>query len=303
MVSVTENLRWYLGVSHRDWRLRQGETIQITLIFNGKRKFEVQGEAFDKNFIRVAMPDDSLLIDSFRRAHGMVALAKGARLGFELTTTSRLLAVLAVCAKNNRGRTQSTLMAAVSPPATAAKNEWGGLSEDSTPSDAQPNAATVELQMEAIQLATNFILATRLSNPKVLNRAETPVAFASFGAAWKSDEAVGAVKIVPPDGGKTNGLDVAAAIAADDSRSCKSKFASGRVSELIDSEVVFRGFSSCDDSDGARTAQYFIVPRKGGGFIIFSVGHFDSVAEAGSPPLTSDENLEGFQKAALRASQ
>ena len=101
--------------------------------------------------------------------------------------------------------------------------------------------------MEAMQLATNFILASGLRNPKVLSRQDTPIAFASFGAAWKSDEAVGAVKIVPPDGGQINGLDVATAIAADNSRSCKAKFASGRVSELIDSEVVFRSFSSCDD--------------------------------------------------------
>jgi hypothetical protein len=41
---------------------------------------------------------------------------------------------------------------------------------------------------------------------------------------------------------------------------CKGKFASGRVSELVDSEVVFRGFYSCEDSDGARTVQLFVVP-------------------------------------------
>jgi hypothetical protein len=146
------------------------------------------------------------------------------------------------------------------------------------------------------------MLASGVRNPKVMSRKDTPVAFSTFGAFWKSDEAMGGVKIAPPDGGETKGLDVAAAIAAEDSRSCKGKFASGRMSELIDSEVVFRGFSSCDDSEGARTAQYFVVPRKGGGFIIFSVGHFDSVAEAGSP-LTAEDNLEGFQKAALSASQ
>jgi hypothetical protein len=37
-----------------------------------------------------------------------------------------------------------------------------------------------------------------------------------------------------------------------DANDCKGKFASGRTSELVDSDVVFRGFSSCDDTDGAR---------------------------------------------------
>ena len=57
-----------------------------------------------------------------------------------------------------------------------------------------------------------------------------------------------------------------------DSKECKGKFASGRISELIDSDVVFRGYAVCDDSYGPRTAEYLIVPRrKGGGFVIFSV--------------------------------
>jgi hypothetical protein len=40
---------------------------------------------------------------------------------------------------------------------------------------------------------------------------------------------------------------------------------------LVDSDVVFRGFSSCEDSGGARLSQYFIVSRKKGGFVVFSV--------------------------------
>src|SRR5262249_54056820 len=112
------------------------------------------------------------------------------------------------------------------------------------------SAGDAGLQIEAIQLATNFILQSRLQNPKVLDRSQTPVAFATFGAAWKSYEAMGAVKIIPPDP-SIKGLDVAAAVAGADAKDCKGKFASGRVSELIDSEVVFRGFSSCEDTDGA----------------------------------------------------
>lgn len=113
---------------------------------------------------------------------------------------------------------------------------------------------------------------------------------------------MGAVKIVPPDGGQTKGLDVAAAIAANDSAACKGKFASGRVSELVDSDVVFRGFSSCEDSEGARTAQFFVVPRKAGGFVIFSVANFETLP-GGSTSRFTEDHLEGFQKAALTAAE
>ena len=50
-------------------------------------------------------------------------------------------------------------------------------------------------------------------------------------------------------------------------RHITDKFASGRVSELIDSEVVFRGFSSCEDSvraqvDRLRSGVGLIYPGK-----------------------------------------
>lgn len=122
-----------------------------------------------------------------------------------------------------------------------------------------------------------------------------PVAFAATGAAWSADEAVGFVRIFPPKEG-TKGLDVASAVVAIDARDCKGKFASGRTSEL-DSDVVFRGFSSCEDSEGPRISQYFIVSRKKGGFVLFSVVSNMKTEEAKT--VTKDERLADFRKAAL----
>jgi hypothetical protein len=62
---------------------------------------------------------------------------------------------------------------------------------------------------------------------------------------------------------------------------------------------VFRGFSSCEDSDGARSAQFFVVPRKAGGFIIFSVANFQSTGSSDPSNVLKEDNLDGFQKAAL----
>jgi hypothetical protein len=297
-VSVDAGWNWFLLLGHPDWRLSDGEQIPITLTFNNSRTFSVVGQGAYQYFIRIAMPADSDLINNFRMAYFMTARAKGAVLPFQLTTTSRLLPTLAKCVKDNLGRTKANLVGFV------ASQDFAGLKTPSqSPQEHSPETGSADLQLEAVQLATNFILASGLRNPKVLSRQDTPVSFANYGAAWKSEEAVGAVKIVPPDGGQTKGLDVAAAIAAGDAASCKGKFASGRVSELIDSEVVFRGFSSCEDSDGARSAQFFVVPRKAGGFVIFSVANFQTLtSEPGSASKTED-HLEGFQKAALTATQ
>jgi hypothetical protein len=91
-----------------------------------------------------------------------------------------------------------------------------------------------------------------------------------FRRAWRSDEASGFARIIPTAPG-TKGLDVTAAVIAADAKDCKGKFALARKSELIDSEVVFQGMVSREDSDGTMLSNYFILPRAKGGFVMFSV--------------------------------
>jgi hypothetical protein len=118
-----------------------------------------------------------------------------------------------------------------------------------------------------------------------------------MGAAWKADNATGFVRIIPPQS-NTSGLDVAAAIVGNDAKKCKGKFASARNSELIDSEVVFRGMSSCEDSEHSVMAEYFIFPRKTGGFIMFSVLIPPKTIGQQIPGPERDELNAGFRKAA-----
>ena len=159
-------------------------------------------------------------------------------------------------------------------------------------------SARGRVQLEAVELASNFLIRAQLHNARILSRSETPAELASFGAEWKSEEAIGLVRIIPPEP-EVKGLDVAATVIGNDAKACKGKFASGRMSDLVDSEVVFRGFASCDDSDGSRVAQYFIVPRPKGGFVIFSVASNMKTQE--ERDVTKEENLGGFRKAAFFA--
>jgi hypothetical protein len=298
MVLIDAAGGWSLGFMHPSWQLDDGESIPIGLTFDNRAQFSVFGTAVKlgpgpkANAVFVPMPVNSQLIYAFRKGYTLNAYAKGQLYGFNLTTTSQLLPALAACVKANVTQT-----------ATGPSNSEGtaGSLNPGPSSDISP-----ELQLEAVQLATNFVLKSGLQNPRVLTRNETPAEFASFGAAWTSDEAIGAVKIVPSDP-NTKGLDVAAAVAGADAKECKGKFASGRVSELVDSEVIFRGFSSCEDTDGARSAEFFVVPRKQGGFVIFSVAASNqnqaTMPNGASHKITDEDSLAGLQKAALYASQ
>ncbi|HEU5275750.1 MAG TPA: hypothetical protein VFU97_18960 [Xanthobacteraceae bacterium] len=294
MVIVQPNGEWGLGFTHPSWRLQPGQAFPIDLTFDGRDQFHVYGRVGSGGLVVVPMPAASSLVSQFRGARQMSAVAQGQLFQFNLNGTAVLLPTLVNCVRivNQRGlKAAGDFTLKLATPQTGSAPVSSSLRADA------PNASP-GLQIEAIELASNFILRSGLRNPRVLNREETPASVASFGAAWRSDEATGLVRIIPSQG-ETKGLDVAAAVVAADAKECKGKFASGRMSELVDSDVVFRGFASCEDSDGARLAHYFIVPRRKGGFVMFSVVS-DMKADA-SKAVTKDEQLVGFQKAALVA--
>ena len=214
MVFVDAQYGWALGFMNPSWQLKQGEAIPVELTFDGRGQFHVFGTALQKNLVQVLMPGSSALISQFRRAYTMTAFARGQAFSFNLTTTSQLLPALANCVAVNAGA-KANIGATTNTEGTATAS-----AKVSSPRSGEDSVAAPELQMEAIQLATNFILKTGLHNPKVLSPSETPVQFASFGAAWKSDEAAGAVKIVAPDP-NLKGIDVAAAIAGQMRRHAK----------------------------------------------------------------------------------
>jgi hypothetical protein len=291
-VVVSKTLNWLLAFSHQNWTLAQGQKFPIVLSFDGRNTFNVDGVSMSRTTVMVAMPDNSGLIKSFRAARTMSAFAQGNLFQFNLNGTSVLLPALVTCVKtiNAGGLGAATDFTIVVTAKTAPKQPV----TPTTASSLQPAIAqegSPELQIEAMQMASNFILKASLPHPTLLSRSETPVSLVSTGAAWKSDNAAGFVRIIPPQP-NVSGLDVAAAIVGNDAKECKGKFASARNSELVDSDVVFRGMSSCEDSEKSAIAEYFVFPRKAGGFIMFSVL---------TPTKATGQQIQGPQREELNA--
>jgi hypothetical protein len=292
VVSIDSSGGWSIGFAHDTWQLTE-EVFPIDLIFDAKSKYHVIGKVISRNQIVVPMPSDSELIAQFRNALAMSAILKGQLFQFNLNNTAQLLPTLANCAATvkARGIAHAGDFTVTPPPKLAAAPPPTGGSLKPEP----PQQNSADIQVEAIGLASNFILKTSLHNPRVLNRAETPADLVN-GAAWKSDEASGFVRIIPAQP-NMKGLDVTAAVISADAKECKGKFASARKSELIDSEVVFQGMVTCEDSDGTRLANYFIVPRPKGGFVMFSV--VSNMKTELAQAVTKEEQLGNFRKAAL----
>lgn len=284
LVTINRSFGWALGFYSPEWNLVPKTQIPVELHFDDGPTFNAVATVLLPKLAQITMPDNSRLINTFRFALQMSATAQGQSFLFNLTATSKLMVQLADCV-----RTSLALETGRSPgmPAGAA-----GLH----PQPAMPNH-TQETILEETQLATNFLLAAQLPKAHLLGRNEIPVQLASYGAVWKADDAIGAVKIYLPQAGLI-GLDLASQIIAGDAQSCRGKFASARYSELIDNDVVFRAVTSCSDSEHETEAQYFIAPRSGGGFVGFSVL---AATASERQSVSSDQKVDVFKKAALIA--
>ena len=292
-VSVSGDYSWRFGFTDNAWHMTVGQNIPVDLTFDGRGPYRVFAKAIESNFVIVEMPPTSEIVSRFRNALQMNAFTNGQLFGFSLKDTSIMLPALVKCVKDNAA------FAAAPGPASAPLAIAPPVVASSPAIAANPNPPPAsDLHDEAMELATNFILGARLDNPRVVKRSETPVQYASYGADWTATGALGSVRVIAGTA-DTKGIDVAAGVVAADAKECKGKFASARSSDMVDSEVVFRGFSSCEDSAGVRSVEYFIVPRKKGGFVLFSIVGVPSDANP-SPGIPSDK-LPIFQKAALTA--
>jgi len=296
---------WALAFIHPGWSLSQGQKFPIVLSFDGRNSYNVEGSVWSANMVVVPMPNDSSLIKAFSAARTMSAFAQGNLFQFDLNGTSVLLPSLANCVRmiNAGGMAAATnfnvQQTAASVQRPAAPQMAAAPTSTASAPPQRGSEDSPELQLEAMQIASNFILKASLSHPAILGGGERPVWLTSGGVAWKADNATGFVRIVPPQR-NVDGLEVAATIVGNDARDCKGRFISARNSELVDSAVVFRGMSSCEDSEKSDVSEYFIFPRKGGGFVLFSViTPTKPVGGGGGQQLqTREEANANFRKAA-----
>ncbi|MGJ4953379.1 hypothetical protein [Bradyrhizobium sp. HKCCYLS20291] len=298
---------WALAFIHPSWSLSQGQKFPIVLSFDGRQSYNVEGSVWSANMVVVPMPNDSSLIKAFRAARTMSAFAQGNLFQFDLNGTSVLMPSLANCVRmiNTGGLAAATNFTAQPGAAAAQRPGAPAAAAPAATASVQPARAaedSPELQLEAMQIASNFILKASLQHPAILGGGERPVWLTAGGVAWKADNATGFVRIVPPQR-NVDGLEVAATIIGNDARDCKGKFISARNSELVDSAVVFRGMSSCEDSEKSDVAEYFIFPRKAGGFVLFSVitptKPVGGGGGGGQPLQTHEEANANFRKAAF----
>ncbi|MGH7048699.1 MAG: hypothetical protein ACREE2_20195, partial [Stellaceae bacterium] len=152
--------------------------------------------------------------------------------------------------------------------------------------------------LEEIRLARDFLAIAGLANARLI-MADKPPALASFAAVWRSDAAAGAVKIIPASR-DVSGIGIASDLIAVDPRMCKGNFSAARSHTLVGRNEVYSAILSCTQSGERRTAQYFVTPRRQGGFVVFAVV---GSGPGGAATGVVQQRIDQFTRAAARAAQ
>jgi hypothetical protein len=282
-VVSTEGHGWWLGFTSPHWSLTPSASIPVKLQFDGRAAVEVLGTIADGQLLLLPAPDESHLIDTFRRSSRIAVTAQNQSFSLNLAATSGVLSELASCVRNSSAL--ETSPPTPPPPAAAAATPPQTL----PPQIPRTLVARDVTKFEELRLAQNFLLAAGLPNAQLIDTGK-PAALASFTAVWRSDDAAGAVKIIYSSRDVT-GASIASDLISVDPKLCKGNFGATRSSEVVDGAVVFRAALSCVDGEDDRTAQYFVTPRQRGGFVVFAV--IGNNAAGGSTPNRLNPDLLG----------
>jgi hypothetical protein len=190
-VMVSANMTWNLGFSDNRWSVTPGTSFPIVLTFDGRPPINVNGRPVSKDTVSVDMPDNSAVISQFRQSRAMSAFAQGNLFQFTLEKTGILLPALVNCVQTiNRDGISGAKDFVLPDKPPAAVSRMAPSSSPDTGSSLRPASgpSTPELQLEAVQLASNFIVKASLSNPRILSRGETPTTVVNNGAALRTTQ-------------------------------------------------------------------------------------------------------------------
>jgi hypothetical protein len=139
----------------------------------------------------------------------------------------------------------------------------------SSPSPA-PGSARDATRAEATALVANVLSQSGIAGFRILPPNEIPKEWQANDAVWTATGVVGTVIVLPPMSDPTL-EDIRSVVLVRDAKNCKGKFASGSLGNDPSAPAnSAQLFTACDASDGSWTAYYTAIPRRAGGFYVFS---------------------------------
>jgi hypothetical protein len=101
-VVSTEARGWWLGLTNPQWSLIPGAVVPVRLQFDTRAPIDLSGSAADAQLLLVAMPDDSHLIDTFRRTTKLSFVAQDRSFSLQLGGAARIDVLRSRCRRSRQ---------------------------------------------------------------------------------------------------------------------------------------------------------------------------------------------------------
>lgn len=265
--SINNRTVWNIAFSNRAWNLNKGDTINLQYYVDNGRPNAGTANVSGPDFVVLTLPDNAQLFQQMRAGQILYVNAAGQSFQFRLDGSSVVLQALLRCASSGgadlTAQAQAPQRAPAPPPVAEARP-----APSPAPPAVVPRATTADQRLEATQFAANLLAESGMRGVRLLTSSELrssglPPFFQSSDVVWRADGVIGSLRVLSRRQ-ETNLDAMAAELIADDARSCRGEFVTGRTADP-DLPDIRRVQTYCSNAGGQPASfAYVLLPLPGG---------------------------------------
>ncbi|MGZ5915830.1 MAG: hypothetical protein ACXWJ4_00680 [Methyloceanibacter sp.] len=266
---ISRNFEWGLVLVDDTWGLAVGTAEEVTLTIDKRAPIPAEAKVVDAHGILIPLENSGPVVDAMRHGELLTVATQAGKFSFRLSGTRNAIALLAACVSDELEAEK----------AKEGNSAFAAL-EAKQPADTTHRLFTGS---EAALFTSHLLTSAGITNYTLI-AAHNPMP--NFDVVWTyANGIIGALAgykdMVSVD------LDEAATVVmADDAKSCKGDFASGKkLSEPANAVTVRRLFTSCRTGDQSVEIHYTLLKTESGHLI--QIAHM-SLGDATGDAATAD---------------
>ena len=258
---ITRDFDWGLVLANDKWNLEVGSTQEVTLAVDSRQAIPSSAKAVDSKGLLISLENTGPVVDAMRRGRMLNIVTDSGAVSFRLTGTRDAIAKLAKCVSNHieaeKAKSGDQAFAALESKPKPAGGDNGNQNQ---------NQNRLFTSSEAVLFASNLLAAAGITGYQMMDPAKNPMP--NFDAVWTYQNGIMGAIAGYKDMGTVDLDEAASVVMADDSKSCKGDFASGKKqSSPADTISVKRLFTACRTDDSSLEIHYTLLKTDSGHLI------------------------------------
>ena len=256
---ITRDFDWGLVLANDKWNLEVGSMQQVTLAVDSRQPIPSTAKAVDSKGLLISLENTGPVVDAMRHGRMLNVVTDSGAVSFRLSGTRDAIAKLAKCVSNHIEAEK------------AKSGDQAFAALESKPKAASGNTETQNQNRlfknsEAVVFASNLLAAAGITGYQMMDPAQNPMP--NFDAVWTYPNGIMGAIAGYKDMGTVDLDEAASVVMADDSKSCKGDFASGKKqSSPADTISVKRLFTACRTDDSSLEIHYTLLKTDSGHLI------------------------------------